>query len=112
MSQDEIEIEVEMGSGNVFADLGLPDPEERQFKSLLAMQIRDIIEHQGLNQKEAAQTIGIASDEMNSLQRGRLSGFSVGQLIKCLNRLGSDVEVRIAPREHRPEDAALTVIAA
>lgn len=112
MGQNEIEIEVEMGSGNVFADLALPDPEERQFKSMLAMQIRDVIEHKGMNQEEAAQTIGIASDEMNSLQRGRLSDFSMGRLIKCLNRLGSDVEVRIAAREQYPEDAALTVIAA
>lgn len=106
------ETEVFMGSGNVFADLGRPDPEERQFKSLLAMQIREMIQQKGLTQTEAAQQIGLAAGDIAAIFRGRLSEFSIDQLFKCLNRLGRSVEVRISAKETQPEEAHMTVVMA
>lgn len=80
-------VEVEMSSGNVFADLGLPNPEERQMKSLLAIQIRESIEQQGLTQTQAAQRIGLSEQEMAAIFRSRLSELSLDQLFRCLTRL-------------------------
>ncbi len=106
------DIEVVMGSGNVYADLGRPDPEERQFKSLLAMQIRDLIAQDGLAPPDAAPRLGLEPDEVDALWRGRLSDFSVGRLIRCLNRLGRRVDVQVSAQTALSDAEALTLTAA
>ena len=105
-------VEVEMSSGNVFADLGLPDPEERQMKSLLAIQIRELIEQQGLTPAQAALHVGFSEEEMAAIFRSRLSALSLGQLFRCLTRLGRSVEVRFLTEPRAPEEAHVTVVMA
>ncbi len=104
--------EIEMSSGNVFADLGLPNPEERQMKSLLAIQIRELIEQTGLTQTEAVQQTGITEAEMTAIFRGRLADLSLEQLFRCLTRLGRSVEVRVLAEQKSSEAAHMTLVMA
>ena len=96
-------------SGNVFADLGLPDADERMLKAQLAVQIRRFIEEKGWTQTEAAEAVGLDQPKVSSLLRGRLSGFSVDRLLSILNRLGHSVEVRISAEEYDPDEAQTLV---
>jgi predicted XRE-type DNA-binding protein len=97
------------GSGNVFADLGLPDADERMLKAQLAVQIRRFIEAKGWTQTEAAEAVGLDQPKVSHLLRGRLAGFSVDRLLNILNRLGHSVEVRISAEEYDPEGAQTLV---
>ena len=104
------EIKVQIGSGNVFADLGLPNPEERLVKAELASLISSAIEQKNLTQIEAAELLGIDQPKVSALTRGRLSGFSTARLLRFLNALGNDVEIVVKPK---PEDrlvAKITVV--
>ena len=74
------ESEVYHGSGNVFADLGLPDAEERLAKAELARQILNIITKRRLTQAQAAELLGIDQPKVSALTRGKLSGFSMERL--------------------------------
>jgi predicted XRE-type DNA-binding protein len=87
--------EFEISSGNVFADLGLPHPEELQAKSDLMFEISRTIEERGLTQAEAAEILGIDQPKVSSLVRGRVTGFSMERLYRYLNALGKDVEIVI-----------------
>ncbi len=100
MKEDTGDIGYTESSGNVFADLGLAHAEELQAKAELAHQIGCIIEERRLTQAEAADLLGIDQPKVSALVRGRLSGFSMERLYRCLNRLGHDVEIVVkrAPR--------------
>src|ERR687883_1069392 len=104
-----VKVEHTQGSGNVFADLGLPDADERMLKAQLAVQIRRFIEAKGWTQVEAAEAVGLDQPKVSHLLRGRLAGFSVDRLLNILNRLGHSVEVRISAEEYDPEDAQTLV---
>lgn len=97
MSKKAEDILVEESSGNVFADLGLPDPEERLAKADLAIAIGREIDSRNLTQAEAAELLGVAQPDISNLVRGRLSGYSIERLTRLLNALGQDVEIRIRP---------------
>lgn len=94
---------VEESSGNVFADLGLPDAEELLLKAKLVSKIAQLIEEKGLTQLQAAERMGLDQPKVSHLLRGKLSGFSADRLLTILNRLGHSVEVRISPKERPPE---------
>jgi len=74
--------------GNVFADLGLPNAEERLAKAELARQIDQIIKRKRLTQERAARILGISQPKVSALLRGRLAGFSMDRLLKLLITLG------------------------
>lgn len=102
---------VTRGSGNVFADLGLPNPEERRLKAQLAMHIRDLIEAQGLTQAQAGERVGLAQPNISNIVTGRLGGYSVERLLQVVNKLGHRVELRI-DRQVRPDEEARTFVSA
>jgi predicted XRE-type DNA-binding protein len=91
---------VELGSGNVFADLGLPRADERQTKVRLAVAIQRSIADLGLTQIEAAQRLGTSQPKISALLGARLEGFSVERLMKFLAALGNDVQILV--RRRRP----------
>jgi len=99
----EEEIEVFVGSGNVFADLGLPNPAERHLKAYLIMEIEHAISSEELTQKQAAQKLGLSQHDLAELLEGALSGYSVNQLVQYLNCLGRDVELSATVRKRAPE---------
>lgn len=103
------ELEYEVGSGNVFADLGLPDAEELKAKSELVIEIIEIIEDRGLKQAEAAEIMGIDQPKVSLLVRGKLDGFSMERLYRFLNALGRDVEIVVTPKPKSRKEATLRV---
>ncbi len=92
------ENKVDVSSGNVFADLGLSNPEERLLKAELVRKISEIITNLNLTQVQVAEILGIDQPKVSLLIRGRLSGFSTDRLIAYLNKLGSDVEITVKPK--------------
>ena len=90
-------IEVRRGSGNAFADLGLPDAERLKIKAGLAIEIRRAMRKLGLTQKEAAMRMGITQPKVSDMMRGDFSNLSERKLMDCLTRLGYDVEINVRP---------------
>jgi len=84
-------------SGNVFQDLGYPDPEEHLLKAKFAMVISKVIAEKNLTQIETAKLLGIDQPKISRLCRGQLSGFSIDKLITFLILLNQDIEVNIKP---------------
>lgn len=91
------EIAVEIGSDNVFADLGLPNPEEHLAKAALASRIGELLRQRHLTQAAAAELFSIDQPKVSRLQRGYLINFSVERLMHFLTLLGRDVEIVIKP---------------
>ena len=105
-------IKAEKSSGNVFADLGVADPEKALTKAELARQISEIISKRHMSQKEAAAVLGIDQPKVSALVRGRLSGFSTERLLRFLNDLGRDVQIVIKAKPRSRQRATISVIAA
>jgi predicted XRE-type DNA-binding protein len=85
------------GTGNVFADLGLPDATNRQTKTRLAMAVNAILKERRLKQADTAAILGIPQPKVSALANYRLDHFSVERLISFLNALNQDVEILIRP---------------
>jgi predicted XRE-type DNA-binding protein len=88
---------VREGSGNVFADLGLPNPEQELLKARLTLQIHKIIKARGLTQAQAGDILGIKQPHVSALMRNRAGNFSVGRLMEFLTALGQDVQITVKP---------------
>lgn len=88
-------IEVVTGSGNVFADLGLPAAEKLKIKSGLVIEITRAVNKLGLTQAEAARRMGISQPKVSGMLRGDFTNLSERKLMDCLNRLGYDIEIRV-----------------
>jgi predicted XRE-type DNA-binding protein len=91
-----------VSSGNVFADLGLPNPEEAQAKAELAHKIAILIRERGLTQAQAAKLLGIDQPKVSALIRGQLTGFSIERLMRFLLAFGQDIKITVeeTPRSH------------
>lgn len=89
-----------VGSGNVFADLGLPNADELLAKAKLAIRITEILRQRRLTQVEAAEVLGVDQPKVSALIRGRIAGFSIERLLRFLLLLGADVAITIQPRSH------------
>jgi predicted XRE-type DNA-binding protein len=89
---------VEMGSGNVFVDLGLPDPDERKLRVQLAIRLNDLLQAEGLTQAAAAKRLGLAQPHVSELKNYKLGRFSSERLLHCITLLNRDVEIFIRPR--------------
>lgn len=90
-------VEVQRSSGNVFADLGLPDADKLKIKSGLVIEIRKAMRQQELTQQEAAKRMGITQPKVSDMMRGDFSNLSERKLMDCLNRLGYDIEIKVKP---------------
>jgi predicted XRE-type DNA-binding protein len=88
-------IEHEVGSGNVFADLGVRDPEQALAKAKLARALCVLIEKEGLSQSAAARRLGIDQPKVSALVRGRLADFSLDRLMRLLLNFGHDVKISV-----------------
>ena len=100
----------EESSGNVFADLGLPHPEQELLKARLTLQIYRIIKARRVTQTQAGEILGIRQPQVSLLMRNRSGNFSVERLMDFLTALGHDVEVRVTPT--RKAHGQLSVVVA
>lgn len=98
------------GSSNVFADLGLPNPEQELLKAQLTLQIYAILKASRMTQVQIAKILGVQQPQVSLLMRNRAGNFSVGRLMEFLTALRQDVEITVRPtlKDH----GALSVISA
>ncbi len=102
---------VEVGSDNVFADLGLPQPDLALAKAKLVQQIRDLIAKRKLTQAKAADLLGLDQPKISALVRGRVAGYSIDRLFRFLNLLGQCVEISVRPAGTKATTADTRVVA-
>jgi predicted XRE-type DNA-binding protein len=103
---------VEKSSGNVFADLGLRNPQEALAKAQLAQRICTLVGDRGLTQAQAAAVLGLDQPKVSALMRGKLRGFSVERLFRCLKALGQEIEIVIRPSRRAGRRAEPYVVSA
>jgi predicted XRE-type DNA-binding protein len=86
-----------VSAGNVFADLGLANPDTRLAKAELALRITTVIVERGLIQREAAELLGVDQPTVSAITSGRLADFSLERLLTLVKRLGMDIEIVLSP---------------
>jgi len=96
---------ITIGSGNVFADIGLENPEELLLKAQLGVEVANAINRRGLSDDEAVAMLDITQDELSALRHNPLH-HSTGELLRLLNRLEQDVQVIVTPRRIAREQTA------
>ena len=111
MARKKTSIDYVRGSGNVFADLGLPHHEQEMLKARLTLQIYRIIKERHLTQAQAGEILGIKQPHVSLLVRNRSGNFSVERLMDFLTALGHDVEIRVK-RTRKPHGQMSVVVAA
>ncbi len=105
------EIDIQVSSGNIFADLGLPNSDEMLMKAELVRQITEILSQRKLNQVQAAEVLGIDQPKVSALMRGKLTGFSTERLFRFLNALGCDVQIVVKKQKlESPAVAGISVV--
>lgn len=100
------------GTGNVFADLGYADAEERQTKLRLAHAINGLVARRRLTQAAAAEKLGINQPKVSALANYKLDGFSVERLMTFLTALDQDVEIVIKRKPRSRTAGRISVVAA
>ncbi|MDR0771070.1 MAG: helix-turn-helix domain-containing protein [Burkholderiales bacterium] len=90
-------IEIEEGTGNIYADLGMADAEEMLVKAQLATKIGEIIKSHKWSQQQAAEVLGMTQPKLSKMLRGQFRGISEAKMLDCLTRLGRDVQIVVGP---------------
>lgn len=103
---------VEVGSGNVFRDLGRPDAEERQLKVQVAMRVNALIADALMTQAQTASRLGVPRSHVSDLINYKLNRFSVDRLIHFATLLGRDVEIVMRPKAPHKESGSVCVLMA
>ena len=104
------EIQVTASSGNVFADIGLAEPEEELTKAQLATHIRQAIKRRRLTQVAAAALMGVDQPKVSALFNGRLANFSSDRLMRLLTALGQDVDITVRTKPRNRAHGRVRVI--
>jgi predicted XRE-type DNA-binding protein len=102
---------LETGSGNIFADLELPDAEDMLLKAQMLVVLQRLIRAEGLTQIAAAKRLGISQPDLSHLLRGRLRGYSIERLMRMLTNFGQDVEIVIKPCSEQSRSAKICIAA-
>lgn len=102
-------LQYEVSSDNIFADIGIPNPDEHLLKAKLVVKITDLMTRRKLKQREAAELFGMTQPDVSKMLRGHFHQFSVERLMRFLVALDQDVEIVVRPRR-RTESASLRVI--
>ena len=101
----------EVGSGNVFVDIGLPNADEHLVKAQLVYKIDGLMKARRLKQVEAAKLFGVKQPDVSKMLRGDFRQFSVERLLRFLVALGQDVEIVVKPHRGTRKGATLRVTA-
>jgi predicted XRE-type DNA-binding protein len=95
-------IDIEKGTGNVYADLGMADADEMIVKAQLATKIGEIIKARKWSQQQAANVLGLTQPKLSKMLRGQFRGISEAKMLDCLTRLGRDVQIVVGPARRAP----------
>lgn len=102
--------EIEQGSGNVYADLGIAVANEMLVKAQLAAKIGSILKARHLTQAQAAEILGITQPKVSEMLRGKFRGISETKMIECLARLGRDVQIVVKPAPRSRKEGKVEVV--
>jgi len=105
-------IEIERGSTNVYADLGLADADEMLVKAKLAAKISEILDARGWTQQQAGQVLGIPQPKLSKMLRGQFRGISEAKMLDCLTRLGRDIQIVIGSERRSSSTGRVEVVSA
>ena len=100
------------GSGNIFADLGLPNAEEHQLKATLVVQLKRLMSERDMTQVETAEIVGMKQPDLSKLLRGQFKLVSVEKLMRMLTAFDQDVEITLKPHRKRGQAGRITFIPA
>ena len=103
-------VEIEKSSGNVFADLGLPDADEMPIKSRLVGKIGEIVRSRKWTQEEAAQVLGMTQPKLSKMLRGQFHGIGQSKLLEYLAKLGRDVQIVVGPARRTKKPGRVDVV--
>jgi predicted XRE-type DNA-binding protein len=112
MAKRENDVVATVSSGNVFADLGLPNAEELGAKVRLCVAINRILEKRKMTQAEAARVLGVNQPKVSALKGYKLEGFSVERLMHFVTALEHDVVIEIRPRQKKTGAGRVRVVGA
>ena len=101
-------IEAHESSGNIFADLELPDAEGLLLKSGIVIELHRLIKERGLTQVKAAKLVGITQPDLSRLLRGDFEAYSAERLMKMLTVFEQDIEIVMKPRRNAGERGRIT----
>jgi predicted XRE-type DNA-binding protein len=101
-------IEAHESSGNVFADLGLPDSEERLLKAGIVIELRRLIKERELTQVKAAKLVGVSQPDLSHLLRGDFDDYSAERLMKMLTAFEQDIEIIMKPHRKAGQRGRIT----
>jgi predicted XRE-type DNA-binding protein len=104
--------EIEKGSANVYADLGMSDAEEMLVKAQLATTIAEIIKQRRITQVQAAALLNMPQPKLSNMLRGRFRGISEAKMLECLTRLGRDVQIVIKAATRSRKTGHVSVLSA
>jgi len=104
------EEEVEEGSSNVYADMGMANADEMLMKARLAMKIGEMIQSRGWTQQEAARVLGMTQPKLSKMLRGQFRGISEARMLECLVRLGRHVQIVVGPTRHHDGAGHIEVV--
>lgn len=99
-----------VGGENVFAELGIRDPEIALLKSNVAMEIQDAIERKGITQRQAGELLGLHPHKVSDIVCGRLKGYTLERLFTYLTRLDVDVRVKMTAKPAHQKSAGIRAI--
>jgi predicted XRE-type DNA-binding protein len=104
---------VEVGTGDVFRDLGFADAGERKLRVQLAMRLNDLIKERKLTQTVVAEIFGIPQPHVSELRNYKLTRFSSERLLHFITQLDRDIEIVIRPKaENHPSGLVSVLVAA
>jgi predicted XRE-type DNA-binding protein len=81
------DVRVTESSGNVFADLGLPDADELLFKTDLSIAINREVHARGWTKQQAAQRVFMTLAQMSKIRRLKTAEFSIAKLQSALRSI-------------------------
>lgn len=101
---NDVELDLEWGSGNLFRDLGDPEADLKQAKAILAARIIAALDDRGLTMRNAAAQTGFAAADFSRVRNADLDRFTLDRLFRMLGRLDGDAEVtlHVAPKAAAP----------
>jgi len=104
--------EFEVGSGNIFADIGLPNAEEHLLKAGLVVRLGQLVEARKLTQTAAAKLLGVKQPDLSNILRGHFRGYSVERLMRMLTAFNQDIDIVVRPRKKAGKPGRIALIQA
>lgn len=103
---------IEMGTSNLFADLGYADADTHLFKAQLVIRLKDVMTGRSMTQTAAAKVTGVSQPDMSRILKGHFRDISVERLMRMLTRLGCEVDVIVRPQGSKGQVSAIRFIEA